>query len=58
MKQNIKPYNPLDKKHLGASVADALVEAPIYGLPPEAFVGAGVYALYYTGIKIFVGNAK
>ena len=43
------PFNPLDKRHLGASVANALLESEIYPLPPEPFIGAGVYALYYLG---------
>ncbi|MCB5177584.1 Eco29kI family restriction endonuclease [Microvirga lenta] len=45
-----KPYNPLDTKNLGASVAEALLERtvrPLGGLP--AFNGAGLYAIYYTG---------
>ena len=44
-----EPFNPLDKRHLGASVANALLESEIYSLPPEPFIGAGVYALYYLG---------
>jgi hypothetical protein len=43
------PYNPLDKKHLGESVASALLQQPICPLPPERFFGAGIYAIYYTG---------
>ncbi len=44
------PFNPLDKKNLGVSVADALLARPVMPLPPErAFTGAGVYAIYYTG---------
>ncbi len=44
------PYNPLDKKNLGVSVADALLAQPVGPLPPsEAFIGAGVYAIYYHG---------
>lgn len=43
-------YNPLDKLRLGESVAKALLERPVSVLPPlEAFVGAGIYALYYIG---------
>ena len=45
----LQPYNPLDKRMLGAQVAEALIERPIEKLPPEPFIGAGVYALYYTG---------
>lgn len=43
-------FNPLDKENLGKSVADALLERPTEPLPPsEGFIGAGVYAIYYTG---------
>jgi len=43
-------YNPLDKRNLGASVADALLSKPLGPLPPEEpFIGAGVYAIYYRG---------
>lgn len=44
------PYNPLDKQHLGQSVADALLGKPLInlmGLSP--FKGAGIYAIYYEG---------
>jgi hypothetical protein len=45
-----QPYNPLDKSHLGESVAKALLERPVAPLPPpESFVDAGIYALYYVG---------
>ena len=44
------PYNPLDKKNLGISVADAMLARPVSQLPPkDRFVGAGIYAIYYTG---------
>ena len=44
------PYNPLDKKNLGVSVADALLASSMSSLPPEtSFLGAGIYAIYYTG---------
>ncbi len=44
------PYNPLDKRSLGSSVADALLEREAASLPLETpFVGAGIYAIYYTG---------
>jgi hypothetical protein len=49
-KQTIKPFNPLDKRNLGESVADALLDTKIQALPPLPFVGAGVYAIYYTGV--------
>lgn len=45
----VEPYNPLDKRNLGASVAAAMLAAPIHTLPPEPFIGAGVYAIYYCG---------
>lgn len=45
----IEPYNPLDKRNLGASVAATMLDAPIHALPPEPFIGAGVYAIYYRG---------
>lgn len=42
------PYNPLDKKNLGVSVADALLASPVSSLPPEtSFIGAGIYAIYF-----------
>jgi len=45
-----EPYNPLHKRHLGESVAKALLARPVVALPPpKAFSGAGVYALYYIG---------
>jgi hypothetical protein len=44
------PFNPLDKRNLGESVAAALLKQPIGPLPPTGkFLGAGIYALYYTG---------
>ncbi|HUS08540.1 MAG TPA: Eco29kI family restriction endonuclease [Bryobacteraceae bacterium] len=44
------PYNPLDKRNLGVSVADALLAKALGPLPPEEpFIGAGVYAIYYAG---------
>lgn len=43
------PFNPLDKRNLGESAANALLESEVFPLPPEPFIGAGVYALYYTG---------
>lgn len=44
------PFNPLDKRNLGASVAEALLgrkPRPLGELQP--FNGAGIYALYYSG---------
>lgn len=45
----IPPFNPLDKTNLGESVADAMLLQPVVPLPPDAFTGAGIYAIYYTG---------
>lgn len=45
----IEPYNPLDKKNLGVSAATALLSSAVHNLPPEKFIGAGVYAIYYRG---------
>jgi hypothetical protein len=45
----LKPFNPLDKRNLGESVADKLLDMEARLLPPEPFFGAGVYAIYYTG---------
>lgn len=69
MKNEI-PYNPLDKNNLGASVADALLERSKVDLEDvEPFIGAGIYAVYYSGgfpsyrplavngIPIYVGKA-
>lgn len=48
--KRITPFNPLDKNNLGESVADALLQQAAGPLPPtEAFIGAGVYAIYYGG---------
>lgn len=45
-----KPYNPLEKQHLGESVADALLRGhPIPFGEVRSFKGAGIYAIYYTG---------
>jgi len=44
------PYNPLDKMNLGRSVAEALLTRAVAPLTETAdLVGAGVYAIYYTG---------
>ncbi len=45
----IVPFNPLDKKNIGVSVADAMLTAPVSKLPPKSFLGAGIYAIYYSG---------
>jgi hypothetical protein len=44
------PYNPLDKLNLGRSVAEALLLREIAPLERLGnIVGAGVYAIYYSG---------
>lgn len=41
-------FNPLDKKSLGLSVADALLSEPVEPLGNlRPFRGAGIYAIYY-----------
>ncbi|MDR1136119.1 MAG: Eco29kI family restriction endonuclease [Clostridiales Family XIII bacterium] len=45
----IEPYNPLDKRNLGESITDAMLETRPSPLPLDPFIGAGVYALYYVG---------
>lgn len=45
-----KPYNPLDKKNLGVSVAEALLSQDAVAMEAlKRFSGAGIYAIYYTG---------
>ena len=44
------PYNPLDKRNIGASVAEALLSkdpTSLAGL--QSFRGAGIYVIYYVG---------
>ncbi|HET6725983.1 MAG TPA: Eco29kI family restriction endonuclease [Gammaproteobacteria bacterium] len=46
----IVPFNPLDKRHLGESVGQAMLGQPPVPLERlETFAGAGIYAIYYTG---------
>lgn len=50
MTGNVLPFNPLDKKNLGASVAEALLVNSVHSMGElPVFDGAGVYAIYYTG---------
>jgi len=45
-----EPYNPLHKKNLGVSVADAMLQQTPVQLPlANTFAGAGIYAIYYVG---------
>lgn len=44
------PYNPLDKLNLGRSVAEALLLSSVSPLSQIGdLLGAGVYAIYFTG---------
>lgn len=46
----MRDYNPLSVKELGRNTARALMGHPPVRLPPdEAFDGAGVYTLHYSG---------
>ena len=46
----VVPFNPLDKRNLGASVAEAMLRSPSHSLGDlPRFVGAGIYAIYYAG---------
>lgn len=50
MSGTVVPFNPLDKKNLGASVAEAMLARPAFRLDEiPQFTGAGIYAIYYTG---------
>lgn len=43
-------YNPLDKRNLGKSVAEALLDQHAHALDGlQTFDGAGIYAIYYKG---------
>ena len=48
--EEAKPFNPLDKRNLAASIAEALLEKePVPLGDIDRFQGSGVYAIYYTG---------
>lgn len=44
-----KPFNPLDKRNIGESVVKAMLERKREPLPPQPFIAAGVYAIFYHG---------
>jgi Eco29kI restriction endonuclease len=48
----VVPFNPLEKRVLGASIAEVLLTTPLYPLS-NAFPlrGPGVYAIYYSGTR-------
>jgi len=46
----IIPFNPLDKRNLGISIANAIFEQKIIPLNAlQSFTGVGIYAIYYKG---------
>lgn len=46
----IIPFNPLDKRHLGESVGQAMLRQPVTPMADlTSFDGAGIYAIYYRG---------
>ena len=46
----LKPFDPLEVENIGVTLAVELLEQPLHSMPPEeAFAGAGVYALYFSG---------
>lgn len=50
MTDKIIPFNPLDKKHLGESVGQAMLRQSVTPFEKlNKFNGAGVYAIYYIG---------
>lgn len=43
-------FNPLDKRNLGVSIADAIFKKEVFPLKElSPFNGAGIYAIYYKG---------
>jgi hypothetical protein len=45
-----KPYNPLEKANLAASIVRAILDSPVHRLSNTAHLtGAGVYVIYYVG---------
>jgi len=46
----LTPFDPLNKRNLGISVANAIFDQEIFSLNSlQSFTGAGIYALYYKG---------
>lgn len=45
----MEPYDPLKYENIGLHLAEKLVLQPLKALPPDAFEGDGVYAIYYCG---------
>lgn len=47
---SVVPFNPLEKRVLGAAIAEVLLTTPVYPLSTSfPLRGPGVYAIYYTG---------
>lgn len=50
MSGRVIPFNPLDKRHLGESVGQAMLRQPVIPMSDLTnFDGAGIYAIYYRG---------
>lgn len=48
--RELPAFNPLNKRHLGESVAEAMLKNAPAPLPlNEGFIAAGIYAIYYIG---------
>ncbi|MFC4257409.1 Eco29kI family restriction endonuclease [Marinobacter lacisalsi] len=48
--KKVVPFNPLDKRHLGESVGQAMLRQPVVSMKNlDRFSGAGIYAIYYKG---------
>lgn len=48
--KKVLPFNPLDKRHLGESVGQAMLRQPAVPIADlKSFDGAGIYAIYYVG---------
>jgi hypothetical protein len=48
--RKVIPFNPLDKRHLGGNVGQAMLrQAVTYMADLQSFEGAGIYAIYYSG---------
>jgi len=48
----VLPFNPLDKRNLAASVAQALLGSSAYEMDQlQTFAGAGIYAIYYCDLS-------
>lgn len=45
----MEPYDPLRYDNIGKHLAEKLVSQTVHPLPPSAFRGDGVYAIYYCG---------